>query len=85
MPELGSNSSGAPDGLRPWSTQEVAEHLTERRVVAAVTLVGGDDVALGVEVNPRNRVTGCLGDLAEKRALGAPVALAEGWTALISA
>jgi len=50
-----------------------------------VTLVGGDDVALGVEVNPRNRVTGCLGDLAEKRALGAPVALAEGWTALISA
>lgn len=42
-----------------------------------MALVGGKDVSLGVEVDPCNRVAGGLSDLAEKRALAAPVALAE--------
>ena len=50
-----------------------------------MALAGGAYVALGVEVDPCNWVAGDLGDLAEKRALSAPVALAKGWTALISA
>jgi hypothetical protein len=43
-----------------------------------MALVGGADVALGIELDPCNRMAGGLGDLAEKRTLGAPVALAEG-------
>lgn len=42
-----------------------------------MALVGAADVALGVELDPCNRVAGGLGDLAEKCTLRAAVALAE--------
>jgi len=42
-----------------------------------MALAGGEDVALGIEVDPCNGMAGGLGDLAEKRPLAAPVALAE--------
>ena len=38
---------------------------------------GGEYVALSIEVNPGDRMGGSLGDLTEKRALGAAVTLAE--------
>ena len=42
-----------------------------------MALAGRVYVALGIKVDPRDRVAGGLGDLAEKSALGTPVALAE--------
>jgi hypothetical protein len=64
---------------------ELGEHRPQGLTVAAVRGAGGVDVLLRVECSPVDAVAGVLGELLDERALGAAVAFAEGWVALISA